>query len=159
MRDATAQCRTNSTSMVPTRVSPRKSGPEPEPPDKNSPDAKKTKNGKTQDKKNRNEQKPDKLNQTDGQKDTETEAEGNATAPSMSANKRSRLKSVPAFMATRQTGGDDTAAIQDRASAETPSRSWWESFLDPTAWLAGIMSLTSFAAVWQDNRKRKDTDV
>ena len=94
----------------------------------------------------------------DGSNETGTEAEGNSTTPSMSANQRFLIKSVPALLAARQTGGNDSTATQDRAADEIQSRSWWKSFLDPAALLSGIMSLTSIAAVWQDNRKREDTD-
>ncbi len=127
--------------------------------DQNSPDEKKTTNGKVQDQKKRDNSHENKRNPTDGEKDDETEAEGNSAAPTMSAAPRSGIKPIWAFLAARHSGRDDTTATQSGPSHETSSRSWWESCMDPTAWLAGLLSLSSFAAVWQDNRKRDVTDA
>jgi hypothetical protein len=133
---------------------------QPNQPDQNSTDKKKTTNGKVQDKKKRDSRNENKRSPTDEQQDTGTEAEGNSAAPTMSAAPQSRINPIQAFLAARHSGGDDTTTTtQAEPSHETPSRSWWESCMDPTAWLAGMLSLSSIAVVWQDNRKRNVADA
>ncbi|HLQ46517.1 MAG TPA: hypothetical protein VK137_17365 [Planctomycetaceae bacterium] len=126
--------------------------------DKNSADEKKTPNGKVQDEKTRDGSNQNKPTRTDEQKDTGTEAESNAADAPMSAAPRSRFSHMRAFLSARHSRANDPTLTQTEPSDDSASRSWWESCMDPTAWLAGILSLSSFAAVWQDDRKRDVTD-
>ena len=127
--------------------------------DEKSPDSKKpTDEKKSTNEKSRGEKVPNDSNQNpknDADEKKEPEAERDA-APNTAAIRRPRAKFVRTFPVNRPTAMEEGTEKESVLGANTPSRLWWEAFVDPTVLMSGIMSVASLASVWEDTRKRKD---